>query len=134
MVVKFVYIIPTVGVICSLVPFVLAQESDRVVLEHADQLEVVIVDEKYITYAIGNVVFQTETGRITCDSAVWRKNESVNLKGNVIVDDAKFHLSADSVFYDVVTSQTVARGSNVELWSYQDSLFAAGVHAYFDNK
>jgi len=28
----------------------------------------------------------------------------------------------------------VARGSNVELWSYNDSLYAVGTHAFFDNE
>jgi lipopolysaccharide assembly outer membrane protein LptD (OstA) len=131
---KFTSIAIIVGVVCVVAPHVLAQKRDGVVLEHTDQLEVFLVDEQYVTYLVGNVILQTETGRITCDSAVWRKGESVNLKGSVLIDDAKYRLTADSVFYNVVTAEMVARGSNVELWSYRDSLFAAGVHAYFDDK
>jgi lipopolysaccharide assembly outer membrane protein LptD (OstA) len=121
-------------IVLTLAASAAAQESGRVILEHADQVEVVLSDEDYLTYVVGNVIFKTETGRIYCDSAVWRKGKSVNLKGNVIVDDAKYRLTADSVFYDVATKQSLALGSNVELWSYQDSLYAAGVHAFFDNE
>jgi len=122
------------AVVCLLPSVILAQKSGRVVLEHADQVEVMLSDDQYITYVVGNVTFKTETGRIYCDSAVWHKRESVNLKGNVVVDDAKYRLAADSVFYNVITSEAVARGSNVELWSYADSLYAVGLHAYYDRE
>ncbi len=131
---KFVSTLLAAGVVFLLAPFVSGQSSDRVVLERAEVLEVMLEGDSYVTHAIGNVIFQTESGRIYCDSAVWRKRESVDLKGNVVVDDEDYQLAADSVFYDIATSVAVARGSNVELWSYKDSLYAAGLHAYFDNK
>lgn len=131
---KIVFTLVVMGIVFLSPPLIHTQQSNRIVLEHADHLEVVLSDDRYITYVVGNVIFQTETGRIYCDSAVWRKGESVNLRGSVIVDDADYRLAADSVFYDIVTSEAVARGSNVELWSYQDSLFAVGLHAYFDNE
>lgn len=122
------------GVVFLSASLVSSQSSNRVVLERANEFEVLLEDDRYITHAIGNVIFRTETGRIYCDSAVWRKRESVDLKGNVVVDDEDYRLAADSVFYNIVTSEALARGSNVELWSYKDSLYAVGLHAYFDNE
>ena len=70
---KFIFVTKAISVVCVVASLVHAQKSDRVVLEHADHLEIVLVDGKYITNAVGNVIFQTETGRIACDSAVWRE-------------------------------------------------------------
>lgn len=131
---KFVSTLLAAGVVFLSASFVSGQSSNRVVLERADVFEVMLEGDSYVTHAVGNVIFQTESGRIYCDSAVWRKRESVDLKGSVVIDDEDYRLAADSVFYDIATSVAVARGSNVELWSYKDSLYAAGLHAYFDNK
>jgi len=131
---KSVPILLVLGVAFWLATLAYGQKSNRFVLEHADQMEVTLEGDRYITYVVGNVILRTETGRIYCDSAVWLKGESVNLKGNVVVDDRDYRLESDSAFYDIITSEAVARGSNVELWSYRDSLYSAGTHAYFDNK
>ena len=131
---KFVYTLLAAGVVFLSAPLVSSQSSNRVVLERANEFEVLLEDDRYITHAIGDVIFRTETGRIYCDSAVWRRRESVDLKGNVVVDDEDYRLAADSVFYNIVTSEALARGSKVELWSYEDSLYAVGLHAYFDNE
>ncbi len=111
-----------------------AGEGERIILEHADQMEVVREGEKYVTYVVGDVAFRTETGRIFCDSAVWRKGENVILRGKVVVDEEEYKLSADSAFYNVLTKEATAHGEKVELWSYPDSLYAVGPNAYFDRK
>jgi len=131
---KSISILFAVGVVFLFVSSIYGERDNRIVLEQADQVEVVLEEDTYVTHVIGNVIFQTETGRIYCDSALWRKGESVNLRGNVVIDDIDYHLISDSVFYDIVTSKAVARGSNVELWSYNDSLYAVGTHAFFDNE
>ncbi|HWR83857.1 MAG TPA: putative LPS assembly protein LptD [Candidatus Deferrimicrobium sp.] len=110
-----------------------AQQAERIFLEHADQVEVLLDSNRYVTYVNGNVRFQTETGRISCDSAVWRRGASVVLNGNVVLDESGYRLKADSAFYNITTTEATARGAHVELWSYQDSLYAAGPHAWFDN-
>lgn len=106
--------------------------SGRFFLQHADHLEIVFNPETH--YVSGNVIFETGTGLIYCDSAVWRKGHSVKLRGNVIIDEADYHLVADSVSYDLVKRDALALGSYVELWSLRDSLFATGRHAYFDRE
>ncbi len=111
---------------CSL----LAKESLQ--LEHSDQFEIQYDNDKYVTYVVGNVHFLTETGDIYCDSARWVKGEDVQLNGSVVVDDEKYFMKADSVFYDMGKEEYLALGENVELWSYKDSVFATGNHAYFD--
>ncbi len=110
------------------------QAAARIHLEHADQVEVLLRDSTYLTYVVGHVAFQTETGRIYCDSAIWHRGQYVHLRGNVLVDDQDYRMVADSAFYDLLTREAVARGSDVQLWSYEDSLYAAGTHAYFDRR
>jgi len=100
---------------------------------HADRSEFVLApDGRHHFHWIGDVSFKTETGYIYCDSAVVVRGEDVNLMGNVLIDDLKYRLLADSVNYDLRTSVSIARGENVELWSYADSVLATGRHAYFD--
>lgn len=107
-------------------------QSSRFFLQHADHLEIVFNPETH--YVSGNVIFETGTGVIYCDSAVWRKGHSVKLRGNVIIDEQDYHLVADSVSYNLSTREALAQGSYVELWSLRDSLFATGRHAYFDRE
>ncbi|MFQ5498052.1 MAG: putative LPS assembly protein LptD [Candidatus Zixiibacteriota bacterium] len=102
---------------------------DSLKLRHSEQFEFMMVDGHQVFYVVGNVDFETSSGHIYCDSAVWRKGEIVHLKGTVVVDDSAYYLSADSVDYDMVTGDAVARGERVELWSYNDSLYAVGHHA-----
>ncbi len=109
------------------------QGSQKLVLEHADQFEVIILGDKYVTYVVGNVDFVTETGHIYCDSARWLKGENVKLNGNVVFDDEKFRLKSDSAFYNIRTAESLARGKRVELWSYKDSLYAVGQHAFYND-
>ncbi len=109
-----------------------AQNKEKVVLEYSDSLRVVSDDGDWIWHVIGNVDFKTESGHIYCDSAVFRPGESANLRGNVLLDDVSYQLKADSVFYDIAAGEAVARGKHVELWSYSDSMFASGIHAFYD--
>ncbi len=106
--------------------------KESLVLEHSDQFEVQYVGDSYVTYVIGNVHFVTETGDIYCDSAKWLKGQDVQLNGSVVVDDEKYYMKADSVFYDMGKGEYQALGENVELWSYKDSVFAVGNYAFID--
>ncbi|MFQ5454424.1 MAG: hypothetical protein ACE5D6_09605, partial [Candidatus Zixiibacteriota bacterium] len=45
-----------------------AQKGERLVLNHADQFEVVLSGNKYISYVVGDVIFKTKTGFIYSDS------------------------------------------------------------------
>ena len=109
-------------------------KSTKVKLDRSGNLEVLYEKDQYVTYVKHDVVFETETGFIYCDSAIFVKGVYVNLMGNVVVDDEDYKLSADSVYYDILTGEAVARGSFVELWSYDDSLYASGVHAYYNRE
>jgi lipopolysaccharide assembly outer membrane protein LptD (OstA) len=110
----------------------LAQQQNRINLEHSDQMEILQEDGKLVTYVVGNVVFQTESGTITCDTAIWRRAENVHLKGRVRIYDRDFRLLADSVLYDINTKVAISRGDTVEVWSYTDSMYAVGPYVYFD--
>ncbi len=109
-------------------------ESDSLHLEHADIFEVQIVNGRLITFVKGDVLFITETGTINCDSARWSKGKSVVLLGNVIIDDEKYKLVGDSVYYNILGDEGFAYGKHVELWSYADSLYATGSNAYYSEK
>ncbi|MEW6050931.1 MAG: LPS assembly protein LptD [Candidatus Zixiibacteriota bacterium] len=111
-----------------------AQRSDRLDLQHADLLEVVLSSAQDTTFVIGAVVFQSDNGLIYCDSAVWLKGKRVRLIGSVIIDDPAYRLTADSVDYNLVNGDAVARGKYVELWSRDDSLFAVGHHAFYNKQ
>jgi len=109
-----------------------AQGKGRLNLHHADETEWLLTDSGSITVFAGSVVFETETGLIYCDSAFWVPGNSAVLLGRVVVDDAEYRLTGDSVRYDMLSGQAVARGDYVELWSHRDSLFAVGTHAFYD--
>ncbi|MEW6412811.1 MAG: putative LPS assembly protein LptD [Candidatus Zixiibacteriota bacterium] len=112
-----------------------SQQKQKLVLHHADQFEVVLSsDNRYISYVTGHVAFKTETGFIYCDSARWLKGENVRLNGHVLIDERDYRLESDSVFYDLTTEEALALGKRVELWSYLDSLYAVGTHAFFSDK
>ncbi len=109
-----------------------AKKDTKIDLQHSDVLEVVTAPRQDTTFVIGNVIFQTQTGTIYCDSAVWLKGQRVKLKGRVVVNDSAYRIAADSVDYDLVTGEANALGSYVELWSRPDSLFAIGTQAFYD--
>jgi len=111
-----------------------AQEKRELILKHSNELEVVLENGRYITHVIGNVIFETETGQIHCDSAIWDKGKAARLSGNVRFDDRDFRIKADSVYYDIRTRQATALGQRVELWSYTDSIYAVGTHAFVDRQ
>ena len=111
-----------------------AQGDQRLVLDHSDEFEVVYEQGAWVTYVSGNVDFQTESGHIFCDSAVFQRGKFARLRGNVFVDDRDYMLRSDSVFYDVASEKAIARGQRVELWSYADSLYGVGVHAFYDRQ
>gem|GEM_PF-573833 len=115
--------------------FVTAQVKNSMPLKWtSDEQELMQLNGKWVTYFNGNVVIVTETGRIYCDSAIWLADSYANFKGHVVVDDAEYQLKADSVYYNIPEGEATARGSRVELWSYADSLFAVGVHAFYNRK
>lgn len=102
--------------------------------QHSDEYEVVLShDGKTIDtmFAIGNVIFETDSGMIYCDSAIWAVGRDMALRGKVIIDDASYHLVADSVRYEEKTNIATARGSYVELLSRKDSVFAVGRHIVY---
>ncbi|MGD8605329.1 MAG: putative LPS assembly protein LptD, partial [Anaerolineales bacterium] len=109
-------------------------EEGRVKLDHADILELIMSAIEDTTYATGSVIFTTEHGVIYCDSAVFVKAKSINLRGNVVLDDDEYRLSADSVYYNIPSGDMTALGSHVELWSRKDSLFAVGTQALFNRE
>ncbi len=104
----------------------------RLNLQHADKLEVILSKLQDTTFVIGSVIFETESGTIYCDSAFWMKEKRIKLKGRVILDDAEYHLAADSVDYDLLNNSATAAGDYVELWSRKDSLFAVGTVAHYN--
>ena len=104
----------------------------RLNLQHADKLEVILSKFQDTTFVIGSVIFETESGTIYCDSAFWMKEKRIKLKGRVILDDAEYHLAADSVDYDLLNNSATAAGDYVELWSRKDSLFAVGTVAHYN--
>ena len=102
--------------------------------QHSDEYEVVLSrDGKTIDtmFAIGNVIFETDSGMIYCDSAIWAVGRDMALRGKVVIDDASYHLVADSVRYDEKTNIATAQGSYVELLSRKDSVFAVGKHIVY---
>ncbi len=111
-----------------------AIDTEKLILEHADQFELVLADDRYVTYVTGNVVFKTETGHIYCDSARWLRGENARLNGNVLFDDVEYRLESDSAFYDIGRDEALAMGERVELWSYKDSIYAVGPHAFYADK
>ena len=113
-----------------------ARTDDPKVLryQHSDEYEVVLSsDGKSIDtmFAIGNVIFETDSGTIYCDSAIWAVGRDLALRGKVVIDDASYHLVADSVRYDENTNVATARGSYVELFSRRDSVLAVGRHVVY---
>ena len=109
-----------------------SQDKREIFLKHSDELEVVLVNGRYLTHVKGNVVFETETGTIKCDSATWDKGRTTKLNGNVRFRDKEFQIDADSIDYNLRNRQALARGEKVELWSFTDSIYAVGTHAFFD--
>ncbi len=110
------------------------QQPQKIVLNHTDELEVVYENGRYVTYVNGNVDFKTESGHIYCDSAIFLKGVFANLRGRVFVDDTAYILRADSVYYKIPTEEATARGHHVELWSYADSLYGVGTHAFYNRR
>jgi len=109
-------------IIVSLVGSVaFSQKSGDIFLKHSNELEVVLENGRYITYVIGDVLFETETGTIRCDSAIWDKGKTIHLRGNVFYEDEEFSIRADSLLYNLRDKTADAFGQRVELWSFKDS-------------
>ncbi|MBK7141350.1 MAG: hypothetical protein IPH75_04635 [bacterium] len=124
-------------IICIIALLVMAasahgQRAQRLDLDHADLLEVLLGVSQDTTIAVGSVFFRTESGTISCDSATWIRGKKAILRGSVMVEDTIYRLLADSIDYDLLTNQAFARGPYVELWSRTDSLFATGTNAFYD--
>ena len=112
----------------------IAQKSGEIFLKHSNELEVVLENGRYITYVIGDVLFETETGTIRCDSAIWDKGKTIRLRGNIFYEDDKFSIRADSLLYNLKDKTADAFGQRVELWSFEDSLLAVGTQAMLDRE
>ena len=110
----------------------IAQKSGEIFLKHSNELEVVLENGRYITYVIGDVLFETESGTIRCDSAIWDKGKTIRLRGNIFYEDDKFSIRADSLLYNLKDKTADAFGQRVELWSFEDSLLAVGTQAMLD--
>lgn len=112
-----------------------ARDPQTLHYQHSDEYQAVLTkDGKSVDtmYAFGNVIFETDSGMVYCDTAVWALDRNLLLRGKVIIDEVNYRLAADSVFYDQKTTEATARGSYVELWSKPDSLFAVGTHAFYN--
>ncbi len=116
--------------VCWLTTPVAAQQ--RLNLHHADKFEVLLQGDDDIVHVNGSVIFETDNGMIYCDSAVWVKGKRVRLRSSVRIDDEKYRVIADSVDYDLRTGEALALGSDVELFSKDDSLLAIGTHAWYN--
>jgi lipopolysaccharide assembly outer membrane protein LptD (OstA) len=101
-------------------------------INHSDQFEVLNTPLGLVYYLVGNVVLETETGFIYCDSATYRQGATANLKGRVVVDEADYRLTADSVAYDLTRRFAWAWGDSVVVWTYKDSIYASGKYAEYD--
>ncbi|MFZ5980763.1 MAG: putative LPS assembly protein LptD, partial [Candidatus Zixiibacteriota bacterium] len=108
---------------------IIAQEKQKMFLD-SEHLEVLLNPRQDIAW--GNVIFRTADGIYYCDSAVWKRGESINMKGNVIIEEKTYKIVADSVFYDILKNEFIARGDHVELWSKEDSLFLVGRYAHYN--
>jgi len=120
--------------LCALTATAHAQQHKQLTLTHMDELEVMLQQGKYLSFVTGHVEFETSTGKIFCDSAVWSQGEYVRLNGSVRVDDSSYSLTADSVFYNLLDSIAFAWGKRVELWSFDDSVYAVGPYAVYDRR
>ncbi|MCP4684384.1 MAG: LPS-assembly protein LptD [bacterium] len=112
-----------------------AQTDGFLTIHHTDDFEIVFAEDRGADtiFARGNVIFETRSGMIYCDSAAWAMGSHVWLRGRVIIEDDEYRLAADdSVHYDLAKRRARAEGSYVELWSYADSIMAVGTRAFFD--
>jgi len=112
-----------------------SQTDGFLTIHHTDDFEIVFSEARGADtiFARGNVIFETRSGMIYCDSAAWAMGSDVWLRGRVIIEDKDYRLAADdSVHYDLIVRQALARGDYVELWSYNDSIMAVGTQAFFD--
>ena len=109
-----------------------AKEIDSLIFKHADVLEGELINGYLVTVLTGNVILLTDSGKVTCDKAIWKRGQDAKLYGHVRIDDVKYMLTADSAFYDILGDKALAFGEQVELWSYKDSLYAVGTHAYYN--
>ncbi len=113
----------------------LSQTDGFLTIHHTDDFEIVFAEDRGADtiFARGNVIFETRSGMIYCDSAAWAMGSDVWLRGRVIIEDEEYRLAADdSVHYDLALRQAHAGGDYVELWSYTDSIMAVGTQAFFD--
>lgn len=120
--------------ICLLIASGASAQTNRwIEILNSDRWSIAIGESEDTTHLWGNVILQTETSTVYCDSAIWAAKTGVKLYRNVIVDDKEFRLAADdSVSYQLKSKQMEAHGSYVELWSIPDSLFMVGRQAFYD--
>jgi lipopolysaccharide assembly outer membrane protein LptD (OstA) len=107
--------------------------QQRLDLDQADILEVIMGAGADTTIAIGNVRFRTQGGIIECDSAIWVRGSAVRLIGRASIDNERYRIDADTIFYDLRGDRATARGRQVTLWAKTDSIYAVGPEVQLEN-
>lgn len=102
-----------------------------VILEYSDVFEIVRGMAKDTIYITGSTRFSHAGGKLFADSAIWIKGETIVLKGNVLIEDSLYRLSADRVDYNIFSRLAYATGDEVVIISEKDSIKAVGPNAYF---
>ncbi|MCP4703957.1 MAG: LPS assembly protein LptD [candidate division Zixibacteria bacterium] len=100
-------------------------------LEYSDFFEIVRGFEKDTIYITGSTRFSHGDGKLFADSAIWIKGETIVLKGNVLIQDSLYRLTADKVDYNIIKRLSYAVGDEVIIISEKDSIKAVGPNAYF---
>ncbi|MCP4705741.1 MAG: hypothetical protein GY865_14170, partial [candidate division Zixibacteria bacterium] len=100
-------------------------------LEYSDFFEIVRGFEKDTIYITGSTRFSHGDGKLFADSAIWIKGETIVLKGNVLIQDSLYRLTADKVDYNIIKRLSYATGDEVVIISEKDSIMAVGPNAYF---
>jgi lipopolysaccharide assembly outer membrane protein LptD (OstA) len=119
----------TVLIVAVLNSILIAQ--DKPIHWDAQTFEIVRGATQDTIYLGGGVFFYRDDGRLSADSAVWIKGESIRLFGRVLIEDTIYRLTADQVDYDVVNKTALAQGEEVRILSARDSILAVGSNAYY---
>jgi len=109
----------------------LSNDEMPINLEYSDFFEIVRGISKDTIYITGSTRFSHGDGKLFADSAIWIKGESIVLKGNVIIQDSIYYLTADRVDYNILNRYSYATGDEVVIISEKDSIKAVGPNAFF---
>jgi len=113
-----------------ILPLILNAE-DKPMRYESNTFEIIRGAQKDTIYLTGAVSFYREEGRLSADSALWVKGETIILSGHVFIQDTTYQLEADKVRYDVQNQIAYAEGKEVKITSAKDSLMAIGTNAYY---